>query len=185
MSITDFRDRPLLFIDLEMTGLNPLIHEVIEVGAIVVDGRTLDITKEYEAKAQPKHIELATKEALDINGYTSEGWKDAKPLATVLHELADLAPNALIAGWNVGTDKMFLEIAYLKEQIAFPFDYHSLDIVPLAWEYGQTDSTLKELRLSEFCERIGVSRENMHRAFADIEATVAVFKKLLSLKKIS
>ena len=36
----DFRDRPLLFIDLEMSGLDPTKHEIVEVGALLVDGET-------------------------------------------------------------------------------------------------------------------------------------------------
>lgn len=179
MDIIDFRDRPLLFIDLEMTGLNPLTHEIIEIGAVVVNGRTLEVEKEYEAKIQPKHIELATAEALQINGYTPEKWRDARPLVDVLNELNTLASKGMIAGWNVWVDAKFLEIAYLKENVPWDFDYHVLDVIPMAWEYAQKDPELKELRLSALCERIGVPRDNMHQALADIQTTVAVFKKLV------
>lgn len=176
--IADFRERKLLFIDLEMTGLNPLIHEIIEMGAIVVNGKTLEIEKEYEVKVRPEHIESATPEALEINGYNPEKWKDAISLNTALTELGQLAPEGLLAGWNIGTDKMFLEIAYIKQNLKFPFDYHALDIVPMAWLYGQSDPGLKELRLSSLCERLGLVRVDHHRALADIRTTVEVFKVL-------
>lgn len=181
MASIDFRDRPLLFIDLEMTGLNPLTHEIVEVGAIVVNGRTLEVEKEYEAKVLPKNIATATQEALDINGYSPEKWKDARPLSDVLQELRSMAPKAMIAGWNVWVDAKFLEIAYLNENIPWEFDYHVLDVVPMAWEYAQKDPELKELRLSALCERIGVPRDNLHQALADIQVTVAAFKKLREL----
>lgn len=179
MEIVDFRERPLLFIDLEMTGLNPLTHEIIEVGAVVVNGRTLEIEKEYEVKVAPQHIELASPEALEVNGYTSEAWKDAKPLREVLEELNKLAPGGILAGWNVWTDAMFLKLAYVKEDLQWNFDYHVLDVIPLAWKYAQTHEDIKELRLSAVCSSLGISREVMHRALADIKATVEVFKKLI------
>jgi DNA polymerase III alpha subunit (gram-positive type) len=181
MVITDFRDRQLLFVDLEMTGLDPLVHEIVEVGAVVVNGRTLAIEKEYEAKVQLKHIETATAEALEINGYTPDGWSHAKPQKDVLLELNQLAPNAMLAGWNVWMDAMFLKLAYLREDVSWTFDYHIHDVIPMAWEYAQHDGELKELRLSALCERLGIERVDKHRALADIKTTVEAFKKLLEI----
>ena len=73
----EFIDRALVITDLETTGLDPLIHEVIDIGAVRVDQATLEIEATFSAKIQPLHIELASPIALEVNGYTPEAWKHA------------------------------------------------------------------------------------------------------------
>ncbi|MBI4057741.1 3'-5' exonuclease, partial [Candidatus Microgenomates bacterium] len=171
MQFTDFRDRPILFIDLEMSGLDPTEHEILEVGALVVDGKTLEIKKEYEAKVKPEHIETANKTALRLNGYHADKWEKAKPLKEVLLALNKLAPGALVAGFNVTFDWMFLEIAYRRLGIEPEFDYHKLDVLALAWAQILPDKSVKEVKLSEFCRHFGIERTEKHRALSDIKAT--------------
>ncbi|MBI2405754.1 3'-5' exonuclease [Candidatus Microgenomates bacterium] len=180
MQFSDFRDRPLLFIDLEMTGLDPTKHEIVEVGALVVDGKTLKIKKEYEVKVKPSHIETADQKALEINGYAREKWKNALSLKQVLEELSELAPGALPAGWNIGVDKMFLDFAFITQGIKPSYDYHTIDVHTLAWAQVLPDKTVKEVKLSKLCKHFGIKREEKHRAMADIKATYEVFRKLLA-----
>src|ERR1035441_1042254 len=73
----DFIDRSLVIVDLETTGLDPLVHEVIDIGAVRVDQASLDIEATFSAKIAPAHIELANPIALQVNGYTPEGWRHA------------------------------------------------------------------------------------------------------------
>ncbi len=194
MQFTDFRDRPLVFVDLEMTGLDPTEHEIIEIGALVVDQKTFEITKEYETKVIPEHIETADPEALRINGYKPENWKGAKPLGTAIEEFNNLAPGAMIVGWNMSLDWIFLALSYKKVGIKRSYDYHAIDILPLAWvealKNGEahprtpgapaTGGQVKQIKLSEFYDRyVGGERAGKHQAMADIKATYELFRKLI------
>ncbi|MBI4059409.1 3'-5' exonuclease [Candidatus Microgenomates bacterium] len=184
MKIKDFRERPLLFIDLEMSGLNPLIHEILEVGVLVVDGKTLGIKAEYEAKVKPEHIETADPLALRINGYKTENWKDAKPLKKILEDLNKLAPEGMIVGFNVVFDSMFLDLGFRKFNIKPNFDYHILDVLSLAWAYVLPDSNVHEVKLSTLCKHFGIERKEKHRALADIKATYELFTKLMGIRQL-
>ena len=86
----DFRDRKLIFIDLEMTGSDPAIHEIIEVGWLVVDGRSYKILSEYEAKVRPEHLYTADKEGLRVAGYSENKWKKPKDLKFILNKNAQV-----------------------------------------------------------------------------------------------
>lgn len=180
MNFEDFRDRPLLFVDLEMSGLDPTRHEITEVGALVVDGKTFEVKREYETKVKPEHIETADKTALRLNGYKSELWNDAKPLREVLLELNKLAPGAMIVGFNVTFDWMFLELAYRKYGIEPSFDYHKIDVLGIAWAHVLPDPRVKEVKLSELCRHFEIKRTEKHRALADIKATYELFCKLVA-----
>lgn len=182
MQFSNFRDRPLLFIDLEMTGLDPTIHEIVEVGALVVDGKTFEVKKEYEAKVKPSHIQTADKKALEINGYAREKWENAKPLKQALEELSELAPGAIPAGWNIGVDKMFLDFAFITAGIKPSYDYHTIDVHTLAWKhiFPDTSIAVTEVKLSRVCKHFGIKRGEKHRAMADIKATYELFLKLVA-----
>ena len=44
----------IAFVDLETTGLDPSRHDIIEIGIVRVDARTLEVLDEYEALVAPK-----------------------------------------------------------------------------------------------------------------------------------
>lgn len=178
-NLKDFRERPLIFIDLEMSGLDPTKHEILEVGALVINPKTFEIDKEYEVRVKPEHIETADKKALEINGYKTADWQEAKPLKQVLLELNELAPGGIIVGWNISFDRTFLEVAWRQNEIQPSFDYHTLDVQTLAWAKFLPEKKPQELKLSEACQYLGIERKDRHRAMADIKATYEVFKMLI------
>lgn len=183
MQFADFRDRPLVFIDLEMTGLDPTIHEIIEIGALVVNPKTFEIEREYEAKIIPGHIETADPVALRINGYKPENWKTAIPLKTAMEDLNALAPGAMIVGWNMALDWIFLTLACKQTDVKRTYDYHAIDILPIAW--ANAPAQVKDVKLSEFCDHFKIKRDAKHEAMADIKATYDLFRKLMSQSSLS
>lgn len=176
----DFRERDLVFIDLETTGFDPTRHEIIEVGALLVDGKTLEIKKEYEAKVKPKHLETASKEALLVTHYSPPAWEKAKDLGEVLTDLNRLAPGGMVTGHNITFDWMFLELAYRKHRLPWAFDYHRLDVLSMAYVYVLADPKVKQLSLARLSEHFGISRKRAHRAMDDVRATYAIFKQIVS-----
>jgi DNA polymerase III alpha subunit (gram-positive type) len=175
----NFRDRKLLFVDLETTGLDVDVHEIVEVGCLVVNGRTLKVEKEYHAKVKPQHIETADKEALEINQYSEKAWKDAKPLKEVLREVIELAPKGMIAGWKVDFDWQFLEKGFKKYGMKHNFDYHLLDVVPIAYRYFLSKKKPMKLGLRDISRSLGIEIPDKHDAMTDIKATYKVFRKLV------
>ncbi len=181
----NFRDRKLLFIDLETTGLNLDLHEIVEVGCLVVDGRSLEIVDEYHAKVIPENLKKASKEGLRISGYSKDKWKDAKALKIVLKEIVRLAPDAMVAGWKVDFDWWFLEKYFKKYKIKYSFDYHLIDVISLAYVYFREKDEPVELSLGLVCKELGVPIHEKHHegighnAMDDIIATYQVFKKLV------
>jgi DNA polymerase III epsilon subunit-like protein len=177
---TDFREKPLIFIDLETSGMDLCQHEIIEIACLVVDPKTLRIKKRFERKIMPKHLEKAAPESLKVTGFSEKVWqKEAQPLKKVLRELNQLAPKGMFAGWNISFDRPFLEKAIREKKMMLNFDYHWLDISMLAYQYSFPGKKLKQLKLTDACEVLGIPRGKKHTAMADIEATLAVYKALV------
>lgn len=179
MEITDFRERNLVFVDIETTGLNPELHEITEIGALVVEPRGFEVIKEYSAKVKPEKIESADSEALELTGYSEKAWKEAKPLGEALDEFNKLSPGGILIGYNFTFDWSFLERAFLKFKITPNFDYHRIDVMSIAYFKILDDPEAKELRLSRMCERFGIRRGREHSALEDARATYKLFLKLM------
>ena len=77
------KDFNFSFVDTETTGPD-LRHELTEIGLIKVSGYNFSVLEEWEAKIKPKHIELADPEALKMNHYKEEDWRDALELETAM-----------------------------------------------------------------------------------------------------
>lgn len=177
----DFRVRNLLFVDLETTGLNPDVHEIIEVGCLLVNGKNLKVISEYSAKIKPKHINTATPKAIEVSGYIPLLWENAKSEEEVLGDLVRLAPNAIVVGWKVDFDWWFLEHAFERHRISYDFDYHLIDVIPLAYAYFRKREGINGLGLRKVAAYFKIKMEEQHDALGDIKGTYRVFKKLMSI----
>ena len=124
------------FVDLETTGLDPSRHDIIELGIIRVDARTLEVLDEHEALVAPERLGEAQLDVLAINGFTTAAWEHALPLREALLEVAPLLDGALVAGHNVGFDWAFLETGFRRTGLTLPnVDVHfvqGLDVIDIA-----------------------------------------------------
>jgi len=139
----DFIDRSLVIVDLETTGLDPLVHEVIDIGAVRVDQASLDIEATFSAKIAPAHIELANPIALQVNGYTPENWRHAVDPRNGWLSFFAFGRQGVFASYSTRFDWGFVNEAirfYFPHQEADrsreeygPFERHLIDIPSIAW----------------------------------------------------
>ena len=75
-------------IDVETTGLDSEKHEILEIGLVIFEGiNPYKILHTHNVKVCPEHIETAQKQALEVNGYTPQDWKDSVSLVTALNQI--------------------------------------------------------------------------------------------------
>lgn len=178
-SPVDFRDRPLLFIDLEMTGLDIHRHEIVEVAALLVTQNDWQIKNSYYTKVIADHIETADPDAMKIINYTSEGWKEAIPLRQMLTELSEFAPNCMLAGWSVQNEWDFLSIALEREKLPFFYYNYLLEVSTLAFIKLRSDPRLTRLGLTSVAKYLKVPLDQ-HKPDSDIRATYEIFRRLIA-----
>lgn len=177
----DFRDRKLIFIDLEMTGSDPQKHEIVEVAWLVVEGRTFKILSSYEAKVKPEHIETADPEGLKVAEYSEKEWKKAKSLESVMKKLAGAASNAMLVGSAVYHDWEFLERAFTRFKIMPKFNYRLLPLEAMAYAKMYNENNLKGLGMRSTLGRyFRLDYPKEHGALVDAKLSYEVFMKLLN-----
>lgn len=169
------KDDNLIWIDLEMTGLNPEKERIIEIATIVTD-KDLNVLAEGPVMAVHQSDELL--DAMDewcTNTHGATGLtqrvKDSKisereaELETIkfLEQYIDKGKSP-ICGNSIGQDRRFL-VKYMPELESF-FHYRNLDV-----------STLKELAVRWKPEILkDFSKNNVHLALDDIRESIAELK---------
>lgn len=162
----------LVWIDLEMTGLEPDEHRIIEIASIVTD-KDLTVLAEGPVLAiHQSEAELAKMDEWNVRTHTGSGLVDrvrastvteAEAVARTLDFLRQWVPEKTspLCGNSIGQDRRFL-VRHMPELEAF-FHYRSIDV-----------STLKELvrrwqpaLLEQF------SKKGSHLALDDIRESIA------------
>src|SRR5690348_13268931 len=128
-----FSRRPLAIVDVETTGLDPEVHDIIEIGAILVDQLSLAEISRFDTKVQPWFIQEPSRRALIVNGYRKEDWIDAQTLHQMMRHFAGLSDGAVLAAWNITFEYTFLREAFRRTGFTNTSDYHRVDIPSIAW----------------------------------------------------
>ncbi len=183
----NMRDAPLAFIDLETTGLNPLRHEIIEIGLVLAEQKRragaykLAVIDEWEIKVLPSRIEDAEPEALRINGYKKEDWLFAVELAGALKELSRRTKNAVIIAQNIAFDWSFLEKAYRDTGV--PMSLHpnrKLDTISLWFGKYHMLPDPEKFGLYHLAKYLGIQNEKAHTALSDARTLFEIYKKVMT-----
>jgi DNA polymerase-3 subunit epsilon len=178
------RDRPVLFLDLETTGLNPGVQEISEIGAVLVSQPDWQIIRTYEAKVLPTHLETAQSEAQEISHYNAAVWeREGRPLKQALEELSEIGQGAILAGFNVTFDWAFLQAGFNLVGLTDPFYYHRYDVMSSAYTMLYDRPEFVKFSLSECCRFFKVTNTRAHSALADAQATYEVFVGLMKLEQ--
>ncbi len=172
------------FIDVETTGLNPNIHEVIEIGCIIVergDGGPADlrIVEEIEMKLKPEHLENAEEGALRVNGYNDADWLFAYTQKQGFELLAQKTKGCVFVAHNVAFDWGFVAASFARLGIEHGFTHHKLDTLSIAFAKFNGTDEIKHLSLRALCEHFSIVNEKAHSALPDVRATIEIYKRLM------
>ncbi len=173
----NFRDRPILFIDLETTGLDRHHHEIVEIAALLVSQPDFTVTNSFYTKVIPTHIETADPKALKVINYSPDDWQEAIPLNQAMEELSNFAPGCILAGWSVQTEWDFLCQSLEACKLPYFFTHRLLEVYTLAFAKFYNDQSISFLNLPNVCKALNI-RLDQHKPDSDIRATYEIFKRL-------
>ncbi len=160
----------LIWIDLEMTGLNPEENVIIEIATIVTDS-DLNIIAEGPNIAifQPEE-ELEKMDEWNVNHHTANGLIEAVRESDISNATAEIRTleflreyceegQSLLCGNTIGQDRRFLR-KYMPTLQEF-CHYRSIDV-----------SSVKELANRWYPKDKGILKSSGHRALDDIKGSI-------------
>jgi len=168
------------FIDIETTGLDWNVHEIIEIGVVKLAKeelvRKLQIEnavigeKIFEFKIE--NSKTASYKALKINGHSIDELQNRKiDNRKVFREFASYIKGSVLWGWNITFDILFI-MQYSQRygiSVADNIHYHYYDVAPIL--YPEVTS------MSEACRKFYLSRNRFHNALQDAMLAYQIYKK--------
>ena len=164
-------ERPLVFIDLETTGINIAIDRVIEIAIVKI---MPDKTKLVKHKFINPQMPIP-KSSIDIHGITDEKVKDAPTFKEVANELKQFIDNADLSGYNSNRfDIPLLMEEFLRAGI-------ELDMTNRRMLDVQTIFHMMEKRTLEAAYKFYCTKDlvDAHSAEADASATWEILEAQL------
>lgn len=163
---------PLVFLDIETTGLDPDVHEVWEI-ALAFDnsGKPLSWVVEHSLKT-------ADPEALRLNGY----WGRRRLLSATSADIDPSTRQALTGATIVGANPAF-DTAFLRRRWgATPWHYRLLDVEAMAVGVLALD---RPQGLAKLADRLRADGYDIpapdHTAAGDVLTTRAVYRALRTI----
>jgi oligoribonuclease len=164
----------LVWMDLEMTGLDPAHDVIVEIATLVTDDDLEIVAEGPDLVVAAPEARLASMDQVVVDMHTRSGLLEAIRSSTVRLEEAGQqtlefirqhvpeARSVPLCGNSIGTDRRFLA-AYLPD-IENHLHYRSIDV-----------STIKELSRRWYPEAVSKapSKAGGHRALDDIRESVA------------
>jgi len=167
------KDNRIVWVDLEMTGLDPSRHVIVEVAALVTDAELNIIDEGVDLVVHATDAELAEMDGFVTQMHSDNGLLDDIKASTVSIEEAEDAVLALVekhcdpahpaplAGNSIATDRTFIKAQMPRLDAAL--HYRMIDV-----------STVKELSRRWFPKAyFNQPQKGMaHRALADIVESI-------------
>lgn len=162
----------LIWIDLEMTGLDPERDRIIEIATLVTDANLNILAEGPTIAVHQSDEQLALMDDWNVRTHTASGLVERVKASTMGDREAELATLEFLKQWvpagkspicgnSIGQDRRFL-FKYMPELEAY-FHYRYLDV-----------STLKELARRWKPEILdGFTKQGTHQAMDDIRESVA------------
>lgn len=197
-----------LVLDLEMTGLEPGWHEIIQIGAAVYDENWRACGERYLTNVYPENEESYSLPALEVHGLTMEDLEEAPMMNEVLpafenwileaqgkhpsrmsgHDKQQALRDTLICGQSVINDINFLKFAYREEHLKWPFSHTLLDLHTLSYYLFPVLAAAghpvpKKRSLEAIAGFFGYERETEeHNALEDAVLTAKCLRELFRLR---
>ncbi len=177
MSVTE---RLLAFSDFKTTGPDSTLHEILEIGLVVVDPKTFRTTDHLSEKVRPEHLETAMPRALAQVCYNEFDWQGACLPEDALRHYAEKTKGAILCVSNRASN-LFLQAAFSKTGVQNEMCLNSLDFWTMAW-IKLHRAGLAKFTLGEVAQYFGIPKEpRPHRALQGALDLFEIYKRLTAL----
>lgn len=181
------RKNQLAFIDTETTGFDPSVHELVEIGAILVEQDwtgnkpIFNVVDEFSIKIKPTHIETADPVSLKVIKYSEEDWTNALDLKKALKIFTEKTKGSIMVAHNMHFDASFLDYAYKSTGLENKMHYLKIDTITMAFAKLHDRDDIDKYSLRNLCEYFEIENKNVHSALSDAHALFELYKHLINI----
>jgi DNA polymerase-3 subunit epsilon len=163
--------RPIIFFDLETTGVDPAKDRIVEIAMVKLKP---DGSRDHFIRRINPGIPIP-KETTDIHGIKDEDVKDAPLFKHVAHELYQWMQGCDMGGYNSSK----FDIPALAEEFlraGIDVDFTERNMIDVQQIFFKMESRSLTAAYKFYCQK---TLENAHSAAADVNATIDVLEAQL------
>jgi DNA polymerase III epsilon subunit-like protein len=185
-----------MIMDFETGDRDPYTCPVIQLAAIVIHPRTLEIHENgiFESMIRPPNLDEIKQDALDVNKKSIEEIKAAPDQDVVWKNFVQFVNKfkteqsdwglPILAGHNIiGFDKIIIDrlCKQYKTKICHPFNI--IDTISLSFYWFESRADVSRYSLDYLRDKFGLSREAAHDAKKDCLDTLEILTRYLKLAR--
>lgn len=173
--------KDILIIDFETTHGIPAKAKPTQLAAILLDKATLK-EKKFYASFIKQDLADANSRSLEISGITKEDLKTAPPPTQVAREFVDsFGTDVFLSSWNEALDRRMLEVLLKSIDLDITdYDYHYLDIWPIAYTYLVKKGKGQIVRSEDTFQEFGLPPRANHDALEDCRHAAEVLRFIIN-----
>jgi DNA polymerase-3 subunit epsilon len=163
-------------VDVETSGLDVQRHHILQVAVVLIDadGTVLDT---YSSLVRPRYGMYSRVGPRHIHGISRWSLRRAPRPEQVLPHITRLIEGAVVTGHNVAFDVAFLERAAQRAGVPLAIERTLCTLGLSRW---LDPDRQRRHRLTDLCDRYGITHARPHDALADALATAQVLPRLLA-----
>lgn len=168
-------DRTIVVFDVETTGLNPEIDQIIELGAVKIERG--NIIEKFSTFVRPT-IEIPY-EVTELTHITNDMVADAPDIEDVIKQFYDFSKDCVLCGHNI----INFDIKFIRrfgDLQNLEFDNAIIDTLN---EVRVSHLKISRFNLGTVTKALGIELKGAHRAWNDAFATAQVLLKLNEVGK--
>jgi DNA polymerase III subunit epsilon len=176
-----WREVDFTVVDLETTGLDPSVNEIISFATVSVVGGKVSLADARYELVRPRR--MPDDDTVRIHGLREADLADAPPFLDLIDGLLESLTGRAIVAHVAAVERSFLGAAFAEHRL--PLRNPIVDTAALALELGRRrrHSTLRTppIGLSELAQALGLPVHRPHHADGDALTTAQAFIALATL----
>jgi len=169
----DLASLPVVVVDVETTGLDYSQHELIEIGALKLQGK--EIVGVFNSLIKPKST--ITPEITRLTGIDNEMVNESPAAAEILTKFMDFAGTSVLVAHNVDFDIPFLK-HHFKQLLHQDLNNETICTLKLS---RYLLPNLANHKLHTVASHFNLPIANRHRAIGDVELTYQVWLQFVDV----
>ncbi|MFA5779446.1 MAG: single-stranded-DNA-specific exonuclease RecJ [Elusimicrobiota bacterium] len=168
-SYSDYFAKDIVVLDIETTGLSPLMDEIVEIGAVKI--RNFIEIEKFTALVKPKCS--IPKNVSAIHGITDDDCKFSPDISEVMKKFLNFIGESILVAHNSNFDMAFLYRAAKKIKKEIP------NVVIDTLELSRKLYPFKSHGLDALAKDMDIEISQYHRALSDAATASKVFERLV------
>ena len=175
---TPWREASWCAVDLELTGLDPNVDEIISFGAIPIeDGRVQLADGVYELVRPVSEI---SEESIRVHGIRAVDLAHAPPLAEAIETLLGAIAGRILVVHVAAVERSFLGRALRYDGVRLRGPLVDTEVLGKLWLHEHEGRPLRHVELGNLASALGLPADRPHDALGDALTTAQVFIALAS-----